>query len=587
MDWWNFTDITFLVFFILMVVIGLLLVLFIISFSVAKNRDIKRRQLISSESNTIRIYIIDFKNNSVLFFNRNSLSEKKHVTLAQFYSRFNEADLDSLKNWLYSICVENKSNEDFFEIDLVMHKHKGSYYSILKKVKYNDVDGLLHLESHLMRYTSSRNNEFDHRVKGVVSGHVSQDEMKTLIEKQKTLSGYTLCTRFFYSKAQTINIDRVDKVVVANLKDVVFGFLNKGHKPRQIISEPGNEIFLFDLYISDQEKIMRLAANIAHELKKAISINGYSETVDFAIGIVENAQYYQDFAAIIKTAQQACIYAQQYGMQTYFYTRSNKLVLSETGKYSQEITRLLKPHNLIFNYRPIVDANDGKVVGYFNHIEAPQSPFSNFMEMSKYSAKVHRNKEFFAYVSKNVITQYASEKIDKKEKLFIQVSLPDLPFVLEVLNQIPSLSQISLVLMFSERDFDDDEVDFPTAHIYLSALKRERIELALMMYDKNLLLDPKIYTDFDYFVIGSSMVKEIRNSKMTRLSIHTLVEQLLKYKKPIIANDVDGWQAIELIINSGITYLSSEVISPNNPMILPLDKKKIEKLMAMAGNFNK
>ena len=81
------------------------------------------------------------------------------------------------------------------------------------------------------------------------------------------------------------------------------------------------------------------------------------------------------------------------------------------------------------------------------------------------------------------------------------------------------------------------------------------------------------------------MIKEIRKSKFTRLSIHTLVEQLLKYKKPIIASDVEGWQSLELVVNSGIEYISSETISPSSPFILPLDKRKVERLKSLSIKY--
>ena len=207
------------------------------------------------------------------------------------------------------------------------------------------------------------------------------------------------------------------------------------------------------------------------------------------------------------------------------------------------------------------------------------------MEMSKYSAKVHRNKEFFAFVSKNVISTYASEKHDSHAKLFMPVSLSDIDFMYDALMQIPNLKNCPLVLVFEERDFDEEDVDFASIKHLFESLKKEHIYLGLIMHDQNLLLDPEIYTNFDYFVVGSSMIKEIRKSKFTRLSIHTLVEQLLKYKKPIIANDVEGWQALELIVNSGIEYVSSETISSSSPLLLPLDKRKAERLKQLSMKY--
>jgi hypothetical protein len=70
-----------------------------------------------------------------------------------------------------------------------------------------------------------------------------------------------------------------------------------------------------------------------------------------------------------------------------------------------------------------------------------------------------------------------------------------------------------------------------------------------------------------------------------RLSIHTLIEQLMKFSQPIIATDLEGWPAVELIIKSGISIVSSEAIAPSNDMLLPVEKKRVEKLHGMYENF--
>lgn len=584
MAWWDFSDIHFLIFFIITLSVFVLITAFIVSFSVFNQIDINSKRSITRESNTIRIYIIDLKNNNVIYFNKSNIKEKNNITLSQFYLNFKEEDVDKLKNWIYSICIENRTMNDFIEVDMVTQKGKNSYYSILKKIKFDSKVGLLHLESHLMKYISP-NNAVIKKNHGVQVGHVDKGTIKELIEKQKNLTGYTFCTRFFYLSTQAAGLDKIERVTIATLKNVVYSFALYSTKPRQIIDEPGNEIVLFDLSMTDKERALKLVANMTNELKKTIGIKGYQRSIGFAIGVVENAQYYQDFGAIYKTVEQACIYAQQHNLSSYFYTRSNKLILSETGKYSQEISRLLKPGVLKYTFKAIVNVAEGETIGYINNISTPESPFKNYNEMTKYSAKVHRNREFFAFCSKNVVSRYASEKRDDNARLFMQASLTDLDFIFETIIQIPQIKECPLTLTFLERDFDEENVDMPTLHQLFDSLKREDIHSALILNDQNILLDPAIYSNFDYFIIAGSMLKEIRKSKFTRLSIHTLVEQLLKYKKPIIATDVEGWQAIELIVNSGITLISSETISPENAMILPIDRRRVDKLKSLANKY--
>lgn len=583
MQWWNFQDTTFLIFFIVIVSSFAFLLFYVVTFILSYRFKLKRQLEIGGETSTVRIYNIDFKNNSVVFFDRRSLNQKKKITLAQFYHRFSDEDADKVRNWLYAICVENRTVNDFIEVDMVSSRGRSIYFSVLKKIKFDPKVGLLHLESHLMKYIVPHVNSATHNKQKHTKGLLTNGEMRTLVLKQKSASGYTFCIRFFYIGSKDNGYDRIGKVTISNLKNVVYEFMYS-RRPRQIIDESPNELFLFDLTINDKDKAIKLVASIVHELKKTIGIMGYEEDISFAIGAVENVQYYQDFDAIIKTSQLACIYSQQHNLTSYFYTRSSKLILSETGKYSQEISRLLKPNNLKLTFRAIVDANKGKIIGYFNDVIAPESPFTNYMEMSKYSAKVHRNKEFYAFVSKKIISKFTNEN-NNGTKLFMQTSLTDISFINEVFGQIPNINNSHVVLVFYERDFDEEDNDYNSIYQMFETIKKYNVEVALLLHDQNLLLEPEIYSNFDYFVIGSSMVKEIKKSNSKRLSIHTLVEQLLKYKKPIIATDIEGWQAIELIVNSGIAYLSSEVISPSSSMLLSLDKKKIDKLVTMSNNY--
>ena len=132
----------------------------------------------------------------------------------------------------------------------------------------------------------------------------------------------------------------------------------------------------------------------------------------------------------------------------------------------------------------------------------------------------------------------------------------------EILSQIPQVKVIKLVLVFEEQEINENAADLHLLNNSLKNLRSDNFELAMLMKDKNLLLDPTVYFNFDYFVAGSMMIGEIKKNNRICLSIHSLIESLLKYHRPIIATDLEGWQAIELIIKSGVSIVSSETISP-------------------------
>ena len=166
------------------------------------------------------------------------------------------------------------------------------------------------------------------------------------------------------------------------------------------------------------------------------------------------------------------------------------------------------------------------------------------------------------------------------------VSFQDIDLMGEILNQIPQAKGIHLVLVFDEQEINENSSHLELLNASLKKLRGYGYELAMLMKDKNLLLDPSVYYNFDYFVAGSMMIGEIRKNNRIRLSIHSLIESLLKYHRPIIATDLESWQAIELIIKSGVNIVSSETISPSNDMLLPLEKKKVDKLITMDDSYH-
>ena len=277
--------------------------------------------------------------------------------------------------------------------------------------------------------------------------------------------------------------------------------------------------------------------------------------------------------------------AQQNNQTIVMYQKSVNQML-ELNKYSEEVDNLMKPGNLRFLYRPIVDVSRKRVLGYFSYVKGYNTPFSSFSEMSKYASKVGKNRDLFGRVAKAIIPKFDNEKNSETLRLFFHASLVDVDHMFEILPQICSNLKVRLVLLFEEKEINENGNQLELIDTMMKNFHSMKYEVALLMKDRNLLLAPEFYNNFDYFVAGASMIGEIRKDNRIRLSIHTLIEQLLKYDKPIIATDLDGWQAIELIIKSGITIVSSDTISPSNDMLLPVEKKKMEKLIAMDDSFH-
>ncbi len=584
MEWWNFNDKVFVIFFIIIVVMLVLFSVVFISFLISNKSFLKYEGKIKQESISTRIFAIDVKNDKVVFFNRSDMKHKRQMNLSGFYFHFHQNDTEKVQQWIYSIMTDPKGCDQYLEADVVVNRGRATYFSLLKLIKYDPKVGIIHLESHILRYITPTN--YSSKKKGALTGVVKRSVMHGIIKKTKSLRGFTFAIRFFYIRQKALTNEKIERYMMMTLKNEVYPFASNKRNPRQIIDDSGNEVLLFDIHIQTRDEAMRLAASISHSLKKCIGVNGFNDSVNFAIGVVENAQFYQDFDVIVQKAQEACISAQQNGQDVFIYQKSHGPIYQELNKFNDEVDRLLDNKNLRYLYRPIVDTSKtGSAFGYFEYVRAYSSPFSSFAEMSKYAARVGRNKELFANIAKTVIPKFFNEKPSQNCRLFLSVSLMDIDHMAEILPIINHSKEIKLVLVFDEQEVNENSSSLELLNASLKKLRSMKYELALLLQDKNLLLDPSVYTNFDFFVAGAAMMDEIKRDNRVRLSIHTLIESLMKYDQPIIATDLEGMQAVELIIKSGVSIVSSEAISPSNDMLLPVEKKKIQKLHSMYENF--
>ena len=584
MELWNFNDINFLLFFIIIMIVVVVAAFVFLSYSITVAKEKKFLEQLSYESTTTNIYVIDVKRNKMTFFNKSDMKNKTTSDLMSFYSRFHPNDVEKVKTWIFSICVDYRTAEQYLEADILINNGKKPCFSLLKLLDYNPEVGLVHLESRVLKYITPNNTPKAKKNKKAQVGIIKRSQITQMVNKNKSLRGYTYCIRFFYAKQKVLSNNKIERHMIMTLKNVIYPFASNTKVPRQILDEGSNELFLFDLKIANREAAMQLSSSIAHVLRKQMEVNGFSGYISFVIGIVENGQYYQDFDTILECCREACISGQTNGQEVVVHQR-NISTPNDMMKYTDQIEHILKDDVLRYLFRPIIGVESGTIIGYFEYVKAYDSPFSSFQEMSKYAARINKNIDLFANIAKHVIPKYVSECRDKGSSLFLSISMVDIDHIISILTDIPSSSKAKIILVLDEQEVNENSSNIDLLSNALKDLKHQGYEIALLLNDKDLLLNDTVYNLFDYFVVGSAMLSAIRLNNRIRLSTYSLIESLLKYNKPIIATDLESWQAVELIIESGIKYISSEVIAASNDMLLPIEKKKMEKVISMAEKY--
>jgi hypothetical protein len=545
-------------------------------------QDIDEKKYFSKlkiESNTTRIFIINVKNNTVLYFNRGDFANKKIVDMASFYSKYSENDREKVKDWIYQICVDETKVHNYIEADIFLPEIKKTIFSLLRLVKYNQEQGVVHLESQFLKNITPHNyvKKKIKRKSSIPFGQVTKSVLSTIISKYKSTKGYTFSIRFLNVSQKAFNNDEEERFMILTLKNSVYPFASDHFRQRQLLDINSRELIIVDLKISSEEEAFRLAKSLANQITKSISINAFQDYVKFTIGIVENHKYYQDFDAIFKHAQEASLLAEQKDTQIYLYENTTIPELTHE-KYREQIESMIKDNKIRYLFRPVVDIKNRSVPAYLSLAKSYDSPFIDYNEMMKYSSICGKSRELFAVIARGIINRFAEQNTDPNCRLFYLVSAFDFDNIETIIPQIALRDKVKLVLVFEEEELDRNDSSSKEITKHLIKFQSSGYELALLMNDKNLLLDPEVYKYFNYFVAATSMTNEIKRSGVSRLSIRTLIEGLLKYEKPIIAAAPEGWQEVELIVKSGIYLVSSEVIAGYNEMVIPVDKKKMERV---------
>ena len=94
---------------------------------------------IKKESISTRIFVIDAKNDSVIFFNRSDMKHKKKMNLSSFYFHFHSNDTEKVQQWIYSIIADPKGCDQYLEADILESKLTYSSVSRLLEVWSYDI----------------------------------------------------------------------------------------------------------------------------------------------------------------------------------------------------------------------------------------------------------------------------------------------------------------------------------------------------------------------------------------------------------------------------------------------------------------
>ena len=303
------------------------------------------------------------------------------------------------------------------------------------------------------------------------------------------------------------------------------------------------------------------------------------------VGVVWHRRLSGDGESVIEQSRKTAQIAFDSKESILFYEKGREsLSPLNDASYRTEVGRIINEKKLNYYFRPIYSVKEEKTIGYLTKAEPKETYFDNIEELKDYASRTDDGEALFSTIARNTLPIFVNERLDDSQMLFFPVRTEERGYMLMTFGRLSKAKQAHIVFLFNESDVKSHlPKENPEDIIQdMKAIRAKGYQVALQLNEGELGLPSSVYTAYDFFVCGFRFAGSANEmDAKVRSQLHALPERLLKYNKPIIATDIEGWASIGLIVNSKIELISSESFAPYDPMIMPLPPKSVKKLKDM------
>ena len=545
-----------------------IIILLIITFSISRNINKKFDRQLKDASNSIRIYTIDLDNEVVTFFNRSNLRNRTTVSLIQFYEHFPVEEREDLISWVNDLINDENDVQKYKEIHVIAKHRKNNFFSFLEVKDIDYLKRVIRIDSYLLKTTNVKKSKKDD-----LAHFSSQENFNNFLSASNAHKGYTAVFDFYNVR----NSDDISPLVFTQLKNIFKGYILPN---RSIIELSQHQIVISDLRASNKLQFVQLINSLRNEINSYLMISSLTEQIGFVVAATENKFMHKEPEKLVTTIVSLAEIAKEDHESIIWYEEGRQLE-SEHGDetYRTEVERIIKDKKLRYTYRPIVDLDKQKVVGYHSFVEPLDSFFGNIKELKSYASRTEDDRTLFTTIARNTITGFSQEKANDSQRLFLPVNNFERHYVNRTFAHIANIKSVHIVLIYDEEELNN-LTDNTLTITEIRNFKSRGYEVALDLSDGDMSLPQMLYESFDYFLVDvdENLTSSNKSVQRSLLSFRGLVERLLKFHKPIIAINIPTWDTVELINKLGIPLVSSDAIAPSAENVLPLSTKSVLKI---------
>lgn len=558
------------------------IVMFVSVFLISKNevRRAKVNRLGSYSSQ--RIYIINFKDQVVDYFDSNGLKKIETIGFIDFLNFFSEAQQNNVRTYimqLINLDFDPYSEESILVSDIGINsgKKKIFYRCLFQCESVDKIKQLVYLKSTRLLHTPLITKRSGKKVGrqdiyqlGVIKKMYDEGRFNKgsihlfkIILKPNTLNYVNhfalrrLIINYIYS-------------VLNNVNDYFY------------FSGDSLEFSVIDVRQMNEYQTAKLQFEMLKQVKKFFEIYGLSNVFEATLvsGKISDLPFYYDDAYKVLLDLYKSSTVSNNKIVLYKSEKNDEEVVGKT--YKNEIERIIKDKLYSIEFCPIVHISNKKVLvsGYMSYVEYRSSIFSKDKDIFKYTHDFNMSNELISGIIRKGVPTFLSQKENATQKLTILVSIHDLDNAKKAISHISGSNNSKIIFMINSKELIDiEDDDFYSRQI--AQFKENGFEFGVYMSVGDYFLKSKTYLQFDYYYVNTKIENNAKQDSRSFINAHSLLDKLVKFNRPIIVIGLTSMQSVELLYNSGINIFCCDAISKRNVMLLPLDKKQEKKLLEM------
>ncbi len=342
----------------------------------------------------------------------------------------------------------------------------------------------------------------------------------------------------------------------------------------------------FDIF--DKDQALDFALHAIDGVAKAMPRRRGSSETSYSVtcGVVLFSDLLGEGSGILPVGRHLAELAYEEHSPVLFYDRSREIFEEgESGSRKGDVERIISERRIQILFRPIYNVLEERLLGYLSASHPDGTAYQGMEELKSYAARVRAGKTLFSYVAKETFSAFENQRAYLYQRLFFPVMAVEIDPAIAYFKRHKNARNLGIVLLFREGDVSAEclKGDPETIREGLRVLRGLGCQIALLAEGQSLLLDDSFHSLADYFFADFSISDggAQRVDTKIRSRLHGLVEKLLRYKKPIVASGIGSWSSMELLVRSGIDYVSGEPIGPWGTMVKPLQEKTKKRLKSL------